>query len=76
MLHLAAPTPGSSPGALRKRPRLPGVARGVAGTVVLTAFQKFVEMPLTKRGESFAPASVAEKVTPTDTSGSRRAVSG
>ena len=44
-----------------------GVASGVAGTVVMTAFQKFVEMPLTKRGESFAPANFAAKVTPVDT---------
>ena len=44
-----------------------GVASGVAGTVVMTAFQKLVEMPLTRRGESFAPADFAEKVTPIDT---------
>jgi hypothetical protein len=41
-----------------------GVVAGVAGTVVMTAFQKFVEMPITKRGESFAPADFAEKITP------------
>ena len=34
----------------------------------MTAFQKLVEMPLTKRQESFAPADFAEKVTPVDTS--------
>ena len=44
-----------------------GVIAGVGGTVVMTAFQKLVEMPLTKRGESFAPANFAEKVTPIDT---------
>ena len=33
----------------------------------MTAFQKFVEMPLTSRGESFAPADFAEKVTPAQT---------
>lgn len=43
-----------------------GVVSGVAGTVVMTAFQKFIEMPLTKRGESFAPANFAEKITPID----------
>jgi hypothetical protein len=43
-----------------------GVVSGVAGTVVMTAFQKFVEMPLTKRGESYAPADFAEKITPLD----------
>lgn len=41
-----------------------GVISGVAGTVVMTAFQKWVEMPLTKRGESYAPANFAEKTTP------------
>jgi hypothetical protein len=44
-----------------------GVLAGVAGTVVMTAFQKLVEMPLSKRGESFAPADFAEKVTPVET---------
>ncbi|MCZ2810007.1 hypothetical protein O2W15_01035 [Modestobacter sp. VKM Ac-2979] len=41
-----------------------GVVAGVGGTVVMTAFQEFVEMPLTKRDESLAPADFAEKVTP------------
>ena len=45
-----------------------GVVAGVAGTVVMTAFQKLVEMPLTGRGESYAPASFAEKVTPLEAS--------
>ena len=44
-----------------------GVAAGVAGTVVMTAFQKLVEMPLTQRAESFAPADFAEKVLPIET---------
>jgi hypothetical protein len=44
-----------------------GIVSGVAGTAVMTAFQKFVEMPLTKRGESYAPANFAEKITPLDT---------
>ncbi len=43
-----------------------GVVAGVAGTVVMTAFQKFVEMPITKRPESYAPADFAEKVTSAD----------
>ncbi len=53
-----------------------GAKAGLAGTVVMTAFQKLVEMPITGRGESYAPASFAEKVLPIDrTSGkSRRAV--
>jgi hypothetical protein len=37
---------------------------GLAGTVVMTAFQKFVEMPLTERQESYAPANAAEKLLP------------
>jgi hypothetical protein len=50
------------------------VLAGVAGTAVMTAFQKLVEMPLTGRGDSFAPASFAEKVTPVhpDTAQGRR----
>jgi hypothetical protein len=40
-----------------------GVAAGVAGTAVMTAFQQLVEMPLTGRSESFAPADFAEEVT-------------
>jgi uncharacterized membrane protein len=39
-----------------------GVLAGFAGTVVMTAFQKLVEMPLTQRRESDAPAAFAEKV--------------
>ncbi len=41
-----------------------GVLAGLAGTAVMTAFQKFVEMPVTKRGDSYAPADFAEKVLP------------
>jgi len=41
-----------------------GVLAGIGGTLVMTVFQKVVEMPLSKRGESFAPADFAEKVTP------------
>ncbi len=43
-----------------------GVLAGVAGTAVMTAFQKLVEMPLTGRPDSCAPASFAEKVLPID----------
>ncbi len=35
-----------------------GVVAGVAGTVVMTAFQKFVEMPVTGREDSYAPATL------------------
>ena len=41
-----------------------GMVAGVAGTVVMSAFQKFVEMPITKRGDSYAPADFAEKILP------------
>ena len=41
-----------------------GVLSGVAGTVVMTAFQKFIEMPLTGREDSYAPAKFAQKVLP------------
>ena len=52
-----------------------GVLAGLAGTVVMTAFQKLVEMPLTRREESYAPARFAEKllpVHPTTPQGRRR----
>jgi len=39
-----------------------GVVAGVAGTMVMTAFQKIVEMPITGREDSYAPAEFAEKV--------------
>ncbi|WP_456600351.1 hypothetical protein [Blastococcus sp. SYSU DS0616] len=42
------------------------VLAGIAGTAVMTAFQEFVEMPLTRRGESYAPADFAQKVLPVD----------
>lgn len=41
-----------------------GVLSGLAGTVVMTTFQRLVEMPLTSRADSFAPADFAEKVLP------------
>ncbi len=41
-----------------------GILAGLAGTAVMTAFQKFIEMPLTGRPDSYAPASFAEKVLP------------
>lgn len=41
-----------------------GVLAGLAGTVVMTAFQKFVEMPITQREESYAPAMFAKRVLP------------
>lgn len=39
-----------------------GAVAGLAGTVVMTAFQRFVEMPLTGRNESYAPADLVMKL--------------
>ena len=41
-----------------------GLLAGVVGSVVMTAFQKLVEMPLTGRQDSYAPADLAERVLP------------
>ena len=41
-----------------------GVLAGLAGTVVMTAFQRLVEMPVSQRKESYAPADFAEKLLP------------
>ncbi|MEH0934492.1 hypothetical protein [Micromonospora psammae] len=41
-----------------------GLLAGVAGTVVMTAFQKLIDMPLTEREDSYAPADFAERVLP------------
>ncbi len=41
-----------------------GVVSGLAGTAVMTVFQKLVEMPLTGRADSYAPAEFAAKVAP------------
>lgn len=51
-----------------------GVLSGLAGTVVMTAFQKLIEMPLSGRRDSYAPADFAEKVLPMSpsTAGGRR----
>ncbi len=52
-----------------------GVLSGIGGTVVMTAFQELIEMPLTGRGESYAPAHFAEKtlkIHPTSKQGRKR----
>jgi len=52
-----------------------GVLAGLAGTVVMTAVQMLIEMPLTQREDSYAPADFAEKllpVHPTTPAGRRR----
>ena len=41
-----------------------GMVAGVAGTVVMSAFQKYVEIPLTHRETSYAPADLAERILP------------
>lgn len=41
-----------------------GIVASVTGTTVMTAFQKGIEMPITKRPASDAPAQFAEKVLP------------
>jgi len=41
-----------------------GAAAGLLGTGVMTAFQLLVEMPLTKRDESYAPADLVMKMLP------------
>ncbi|AFZ69726.1 hypothetical protein [Deinococcus peraridilitoris] len=40
------------------------VLAGIAGSVVMTAFQKLVEMPITKREDSYAPAQLAQRLLP------------
>lgn len=52
-----------------KRPSLAanvgrGVLAGVAGSVVMTAWQKLVEMPISEREDSYGPADLAEKLLP------------
>jgi hypothetical protein len=52
-----------------KRPSLAanvgrGVLAGVAGSVVMTAWQKLVEMPLAEREDSYGPAELAQKLLP------------
>ena len=41
-----------------------GILAGVAGTMLMTVFQKLVEMPVTGREDSYAPADFAERVLP------------
>ncbi len=41
-----------------------GVLAGLGGSVVMTAFQKLIEMPLTGREDSYEPAKLAQKLLP------------
>lgn len=63
------PPAGADDGPVQRQPALAatlgrGMLAGVTGTAVMTAFQKAVEMPLTGRGESYAPAKLVEKILP------------
>lgn len=51
-----------TPSLARSIPR--GMAAGIAGTAVMSAFQQFVEMPITGREASYAPADLAERILP------------
>jgi hypothetical protein len=46
-----------------------GALAGVAGSVVMTAFQKLIEMPITGREDSYQPAKLAQKLLPVQPSG-------
>jgi hypothetical protein len=48
-----------------------GALAGFAGAVVMTAFQRLVEMPLTGRKESYAPASLVTTLLPIAPKGKR-----
>ncbi|MGY2079790.1 hypothetical protein [Modestobacter sp. SYSU DS0657] len=41
-----------------------GTGAALAGTTVMTAFQRLVEQPLTGRADSYAPAEIAEALLP------------
>ena len=43
-----------------------GMLAGVAGSVVMTAFQKLIEMPVSEREDSYQPAKLAQKLLPID----------
>ena len=46
-----------------------GALAGVVSSVVMTGFQKFIEMPMTGREDSYGPAELAQKVLPVHASG-------
>lgn len=49
-----------------------GVVAGLAGTAVMTAFQRLVEMPVTGRAESEAPVKLATKLLPLKPKGAQQ----
>ncbi len=49
-----------------------GAVAGLAGTGAMTAFQRLVEMPLTGRADSFAPADLVTRLLPVRPTGRTR----
>jgi hypothetical protein len=43
-----------------------GMLAGLAGSVVMTAFQRLIEIPISEREDSYAPAELAQKMLPID----------
>jgi hypothetical protein len=43
-----------------------GMLAGVAGSVIMSVFQKLIEMPISGRGDSYQPAQLAQKLFPVD----------
>jgi hypothetical protein len=41
-----------------------GMLAGLAGSVVMTAFQKLIEMPISEREDSYQPEKLAQKLLP------------
>ncbi|CAA9482151.1 MAG: hypothetical protein AVDCRST_MAG45-232 [uncultured Solirubrobacterales bacterium] len=56
---MSSPSPDSVPATVAH-----GTVAGLVGVIAMTAFQRLVEMPLTGRQESYAPATLLEKVLP------------
>ena len=54
----------SGPSSPLARAALTGAAAGIAGTSVMSLFQRFVEMPLSERRASDAPLKLFERVLP------------
>ena len=57
------PTPPDAPSPLPAT-LLRGALAGLTGGAVMTTFQRAVEMPLTGRGDSYAPANLAQRLLP------------
>jgi len=59
-MTIAGRNPGTTTLSLRRSVGQ-GVVAGLAGSVVMTAFQRLVEMPLSGRRESYQPADLVDK---------------